>query len=105
MLNFEEKYLQFVLSKLTLNQEAMGVAKLTEDAMVRRLKQNQEPKKPCPYIATDGGNNVANYWQRSGRRLSEELVKGCYDAKRKNYEIRNLTESELNFLLEYVCNS
>ena len=32
-LNFEEKYLQFVLSKLTLNQEAVGVAKLTEDAM------------------------------------------------------------------------
>lgn len=32
-LNFEEKYPQFVLSKLTLNQEAVGVSKLTEDAM------------------------------------------------------------------------
>ena len=74
--------------------------------MVKKLKQTQEPKKPCPYIsAANSSSNVANYWQRSGRRLSEELVKGCYDAKRKNYEIRNLTESELNFLLEYVCNS
>ena len=32
-LNFEEKCPQSVLWKLTLNQEAVGVAKLTEDAM------------------------------------------------------------------------
>ena len=82
-------------------------SKWTEDTMVRKMKQNHEPKKPVSYMSpVDGsGNSVANYWQRSGRRLSEELVKGCYDARRKNYEIRNLTESELNFLLEYVCNS
>merc|ERR1712062_326117 len=67
-------------------------AKWTQDVAVNKLKDTIEPKKQI-------------YWQRTGRRLSEELVTGFSDARKKNFAVRNLTESELNFLLEYVCNS
>merc|ERR1739844_748563 len=66
--------------------------KWTQDVAVNKLKDTIEPKKQI-------------YWQRTGRRLSEELVTGFSDARKKNFAVRNLTESELNFLLEYVCNS
>ena len=80
-------------------------SKWTEDAVLKKLKQNYEPKKANWQRNTGSNEMVTNYWQRSGRRLSEELVQGCYDARRKNFEVRHLTDSELNFLLEYVCNS
>ena len=66
--------------------------KWTQDVAVKNLKDTIEPKKQI-------------YWQRTGRRLSEELVTSFSDARKKNFAVRNLTESELNFLLEYVCNS
>ena len=66
--------------------------KWNQDTAVKNLKATMEPKKQI-------------YWQRTGRRLSEELVAGFSDARKKNFAVRNLTESELNFLLEYVCNS
>ena len=59
---------------------------------MRKLKDNIEPKKVVG-------------WHRTGRRLSEELVMSITDARRKNFTVRSLTESELSFLLDYVCNS
>ena len=67
--------------------------KWSQDVAVKNnLKDTMEPKKQI-------------YWQRTGRRLSEELVNGFSDARKKNFSVRNLSESELNFLLEFVCNS
>ena len=69
-------------------------SKWTQEVGVKKLKDNIEPKKPVT-------------WQRPGRRLSERLVTSfsLAEARKKNFSVRNLTESELNFLLEYVCNS
>ena len=69
-------------------------SKWTQEVGVKKLKDNIEPKKPVT-------------WQRPGRRLSERLVTSLSlaEARKKNFSVRNLTESELNFLLEYVCNS
>jgi len=78
-------------------------SKWTEEGAVKKLKHNIEPK--TAYNWQKHGNDKDNYWQKSGRRLSEELKHGYFDARRKNFEIRNLTDNELNFLLEYVCNT
>ena len=78
-------------------------SKWTEDTVLKKLKQTIEPKKPSNYWKSSN-EYPGHPWSRTGRRLSEELVSGCCDARRKNYDIRHLTDNELNFLLEYVCN-
>ena len=66
--------------------------KWPQESPVKKLKENIEPK------AVSG-------WHRTGRRLSEELVMNMAEARRKNFTVRSLTDSELSFLFEYVCNS
>ena len=60
-------------------------AKWTQENVVKKLKDNIEPKKTL-------------HWHRTA-------ISGISDTRKKSFSVRNLTESELSFLLEYVCNS
>ena len=65
----------------------------------------EEQSRLVEAAVTQPGLEGTKGWQRSGRRLGEELRRGCSEARRTNFQIRNLTERELSFLLEYVCTS
>ena len=36
--------------------------------------------------------------------IKSRLLSGFYDARRKEFELKNLSEDEINFLFEYVSN-
>ena len=69
-------------------------------------------KEKFTLIGHDWGGAVSWCFARTHPEMLENLIlcnmphiKAFSDARKKNFAVRNLTESELNFLLEYVCNS
>ena len=51
--------------------------------------QVEEQSRLVEAAVTQPGLEGTKGWQRSGRRLGEELRRGCSEARRTNFQIRN----------------
>ena len=51
--------------------------------------QVEEQSRLVEAAVTQPGAEGTSGWQRSGRRLGEELRRGCSEARRQNFQIRN----------------
>ena len=76
-------------------KHAEWAARWSEDIIVINMKEEKEKVK------ISERETVC----RREKSLTDKLLGGFYDARRKDFQIKNLTEDEINFLFEYVCNS
>ena len=62
----------------------------SEETMLKEYKQK--------IVSRHSGN-----WTKS-KFYSDEFIKSFQNARRSSFDIKKLTKSELDFLMEYICN-
>ena len=68
---------------------------MAEDVLLRKMKNNSQKGEP-----TDPRENRG----KLDESVISRLVSGFYDARRTEFQLKNLSEDEINFLFEYVSN-
>ena len=68
---------------------------MAEDVLVSKMKNSAQKDRD-----TDPRENRG----KLDESVISRLVSGFYDAKRKEFQLKNLSEDEINFLFEYVSN-
>ena len=70
------------------------MSRRTEDVLVNTMKRNQPIR--------DKESSMQG-WEIS-KTAKSSLMKSFYEARRNGFELKNLSQDELRFLVEYVSN-
>ena len=81
----------------------------SEDTLLKEYKQKIISRHSTNWTKT--GCDSASAAASSGpgckkltKSYSDEFIKGFQNARKSSFDIKKLTKSELDFLMEYVCN-
>ena len=79
----------------------------SEETLLKEYKQKIISRHSANWTKTgcDSASAVATSGcKKLTKSYSDEFIKGFLNARNSSFDIKKLTKSELDFLMEYVCN-
>ena len=82
----------------------------SEETLLKEYKQKIISRHSANWTKTgcDSANSASaaatSRCKKLTKSYSDEFIKGFLNARNSSFDIKKLTKSELDFLMEYVCN-